>query len=555
MSVAGWGIIFGVLYSLALMSKFNLAAVIVLIEAAVTWVAWRRGQWRLWWRVNVVMGLVTAVLAGWWFVRNQLLYGEPTGFRIVTELWGVRDPNESWGLAFSELPYVWSSLWGRFGFGQIPLPQVIYDSLFWLALIGLLGLPVGFLKRRYKEEGTQGNSRELGGTQEIELAVFLILNVVLIFGVLFSYMLVSPAGPMGRFFFPGLPALALLIFWGLEHWLDFGLKLQIPNPKSQTSTTILAGVVNVGMVGLALVALFGYLRPAYARPPELPADAVVPNPVNARFDTLVTLLGYDMGPATIRPGEPLDVTLYWEVTGQPPGDYLLFVHLVDEVGTVVAQRDTHPGLGNFPTSQWRPGDRFVDTIRLYTPETAYAPERATVRIGLYVPGAYRLAVSGEQGEPMGDSFALGTVVLAEKDGPYPNKQDQNFNNEIRLLGYEYDKRQVRPGESLRVTLYWEALQLVAADYLVEVRLVDEAGNVVATADNRPQMGQLPTNSWTAGQLVTDEHVLMIDPATAAGSYRVDIALLDTSTNRRQNIVAPDGHWIDNHLWLARVLIR
>jgi 4-amino-4-deoxy-L-arabinose transferase-like glycosyltransferase len=551
----GWGLIFGVLYTLALMSKFNLAAVIVLIEAAITWVAWRRGQWRLGWQVNFVMGLVTILLAGWWFVRNQLLYGEPTGFRIVTELWGVRDPNESWGLAFSELPYVWSSLWGRFGFGQIPLPQAIYNGLFWLALIGLLGLPIGvFITRRHGEKEKEGEGRELVGL------VFLLLNVALIFAVLFSYMLVSPAGPMGRFFFPGLPAFALLIFWGFKNWvdfgfwiLDFGLQSKIQNPKSKIAW--LAGLVNVGMVGLALVILFGYLRPAYARPAGLPADAAIPNPVNARFDSLVTLLGYEMSPAAIRPGEPLDVTLYWEVTGQPPGDYLLFVHLVDEVGTMVAQRDTHPGLGNFPTSQWRPGNRFVETIRVYTPETAYAPETVTVQVGLYAPGAYRLAVSSEDGKPLGDSLSLGVVTLAEKDSPYPNAQDQNFNNEVRLVGYEYDRRQVWPGESLRVTLYWEALQEVTADYVVEVRLVDEAGNVVATADSDPQMGQSPTNRWTAGQQVTDEHILAIDPATAAGSYRVDMALLDTSTNRRQNIVAPDGHWIDNHLWLARVLIR
>ena len=69
--------------------------------------------------------------------------------------------------------------------------------------------------------------------------------------------------------------------------------------------------------------------------------------------------------------------------GQPPGDYLLFVHLVDaETGALVAQRDTHPGLGNFPSSQWRPGDRFVERLSLYVPETAYVPADAELRVGL-----------------------------------------------------------------------------------------------------------------------------------------------------------------------------
>ena len=78
---------------------------------------------RLWLPVMLVTMVVAGMVAGWWFLRNQLLYGEPTGFQELTELWGVRNPLESLGLAVSELPYAWTTLWGRFGFGQIPLPE------------------------------------------------------------------------------------------------------------------------------------------------------------------------------------------------------------------------------------------------------------------------------------------------------------------------------------------------------------------------------------------------------------------------------------------------
>ena len=111
-----WAVVFGVLFSLALLSKFNLAAVGVLIGLAVTWVAWRKKQWRLWIETVMIIGLVTALLAGWWFLRNQMLYGEPTGVERLTELWGVRNPADSFGTALFELPYTWTSLWGRFGF-------------------------------------------------------------------------------------------------------------------------------------------------------------------------------------------------------------------------------------------------------------------------------------------------------------------------------------------------------------------------------------------------------------------------------------------------------
>jgi hypothetical protein len=533
-----WGIVVGSLFGLALLSKFNLAATIVLIEAAVTWVAWRRGQWRQWWQTNLWLAITVGLLAGWWFVRNQMLYGEPTGFETVTELWGVRDPGESLPLAISELPYAWTTLWGRFGFGQIPLPQIIYDGLLALTLAGLVGAVIGFVRQ---------------ARDRLSL-LFLGATILIFFAVLFNYMLVSPAGPNGRFFFPALTALALLTFYGLSQWLAWPAQLLRPGRPEAASTAnpILAGLTGLGMLALALAALTDYLVPAYARPPALPEQAAIPNPTNARFDSLVTLLGYELSSDSLLPGEPLDISLYWEVNNRPPGDYLLFVHLIDEVATMVGQRDTHPGLGNFPASQWQPGDRFVDTIRLYVPETAYAPAQALIHIGLYAPDAYRLGITGPEGQGLGDALALGQVALNPWPGDYPNAQRQNFNNEIRLSGYEYSQRQVRPGDTADVTLYWQALQDGPADYLVQVRLLATDGTVVAQADSRPQGGSAPTAGWQTGDMVQDTHRLVLDPSLPAGNYTVEIALFDPVTGRRQNIVGEDGHWIDSRVLLAQL---
>lgn len=344
---------------------------------------------------------------------------------------------------------------------------------------------------------------------------------------------------MGRFFFPALPAFAILLFYGLNRKMEQWVAL----------------AANVGLFSLASLALFGYLAPAYARPPSLPPDAPIPNPTDAQFDFFARLLGYQVSATAARPGEPLDIDLYWQVTGQPPGDYLLFVHLLDEAGALVAQRDTHPGLGNFPSSQWRPGDRFVDSIRLYVPETAYTPAVATLRVGLYAPGSYRLGITGPDGQSLGDALTLAQINLAPNPGSYPNTQQQNFNDEIRLVGYEYSQRAARPGDELVVTLHWEAIRSVTTDYVVEVRLLDEAGQIWAAADSRPQAGQSPTATWTAGQFVTDTHTLIIKEDTPAGSYLVEIALRDVVSQTRQNIVADDGHWLDDQLWLARMTVR
>ena len=547
-----WGVALGVLYAAALLSKFNLAAILVVIEAAVTWVAWRRGQWRQWLVVNALLVSVTALLAGWWFARNQRLYGEPTGIEQLTQLWGVRDPRDSFWLAVSELPYAWTSLWGRFGYGQIPLPGAIYAGLFVVLLLSVGGYVFALVRRlrppRPVGEGW-GEGLSPPATRHLPLAPLLLLalNVAVFFAVLFNYLLVSPAGPMGRFFFPALPALGILMFYGLTLWLSDELRV---TSDDSPLVTRLAWAVNLALIGLSLVALFGYLAPAYARPASWAAGNALPNPVDIQFDTLVKLRGYAFDPTTVEPGAPIAIELYWEVTGQPPGDYLLFVHLVDAAtGALVAQRDTHPGLGNFPSSQWQSGDRFVERLSLTVPETAYAPAAAELRVGLYAPGSYRLGITdATTGAGLGDSFPLGPVTLrpADLDAPLPNAGEYRFEERFRLVGYSYDRRALAPDEPLTVTLYWTVGPAPAEGYEVQLRLLDEAGNVVHN-EQRP----LPTLS--PGEVDAETHIIPGDPNRPPGSYTVQVAL-EGADDRRLQLVAEDGRWLADELRLSAVRV-
>ena len=294
---------------------------------------------------------------------------------------------------------------------------------------------------------------------------------------------------------------------------------------------------------------------AYGKPPEIAEGIAIPNQSDAMFDSLATLLGYEISEDKVKPGESIDIDLYWEVNNKPPGDYLLFVHLINDEGAIIAQRDTHPGLGNFPSSQWEVGDRFTDSVRMYLPETAYAPGHAELSAGLYDPAAYRLAVSGADGAPLGDSFPLGSIEIVPHGGGYPNSQQQNFNDELQLVGFEYDRLEAGPGDSLTVDLYWEALVDIATDYIVQVRLLDGNSRIWAEADHRPVEESTPTNTWKEGEIIRDAHVLDIPADTPEGTYIIDIALLNSITGERQNIIAYDGHWIDSHLALAPVRIQ
>lgn len=79
-------------------------------------------------------------------------------------------------------------------------------------------------------------------------------------------------------------------------------------------------------------------------------------------------------------GNRLTVRLIWRATGRPPGDYTVFVHILDSSGVPIAQVDGYPIGSMFPPLAWRPGDR-VEDVRAVT--VAPGATAATVLVGLY----------------------------------------------------------------------------------------------------------------------------------------------------------------------------
>ncbi len=64
-------------------------------------------------------------------------------------------------------------------------------------------------------------------------------------------------------------------------------------------------------------------------------------------------------------------------------------------------------------------------------------------------------------------------------------------------------------QTLNLTLYWEANELLTVDYQVSVRIVDEAGQSVAQQDNGSVNGQYPMSQWRTGVTIADPHQLAL----------------------------------------------
>lgn len=514
-------------FGLALMAKFNLAFALPLVELALLIGAWRARDWRGFITANVFLASAVAVFAGWWFVRNAQLYGEPTGVQRMNELWGGRDPRESFWLAVSEIPYAWTSLWGRFGYGQIPLPDVIYLGAVVVTLLGVIGLSGAFVRRVFERA-------------QIRQLALVICAALLFAAALFGYMMSSTAGPMGRFYFPGLSAFGVLLALGLSEL------------QGRRSAAGIQYAIPVSAFALALVALVGYFLPAYAAPVMLNAAALkIDRPIDVIFDGKAQLLGAEVDRAQAQPGDPIKVTLYWRALKPMDQLYTEFVHLIDEDGIIVTQRDTWPGRGMHPTINWQPGQVFADELYLHVPDGAYAPNAAALRVGLTDAQGVRLPVEGAAAAD--NAVAIGQVALTPRPGEYPNAMQINFGNKVELVGYDMSPRAIRPGEAVTVTLFWRSRAAFEVDYAVFLNAIRPNLRKSAEDTGKPLNGHFSTQDWPVGQVITDVRVLQFPPTARAGLLDVEVGWFLPGGDRLP-VLAADGHEVDTKQLLSKMRI-
>ncbi len=92
------------------------------------------------------------------------------------------------------------------------------------------------------------------------------------------------------------------------------------------------------------------------------------------------------------------------------------MHLMDGTGNLVAQHDSWPRNGRYPTSVWDQGEVVDDRHSLVLPANLPDGDYQVI-MGLYsVESGERLPVLDNESNPIGDSVPL--VVLALTDGEW-----------------------------------------------------------------------------------------------------------------------------------------
>ncbi len=543
---------------LALVTKLSAVALLPFVFAAFlvgTIRALRRGaSRRVTWATIGMAVAGGAALAGLWVWRNFRLTGlvlprDPWVLLRLSQRW-IEHSDEvapiRWSMAPGALLYGFRTFWASFGWGNLEAYPWVYWLFAALCLVGLLGLIIWWIDRRAR--------------QDHKITAGLLLLLIGFVFLMAAYHDFDQGSMLirGRYILPALAAVAVLIAAGWDALLGRLSRQGDRGPVLLTAA--FAPVLGLVLAITNLVLVSRVIAPAYAPPPMIATGTqlgqavdLLPGeqPLNARFlaagddpALAAELIAYKLWPDAVRPGEALGVALVWRVLRPLEHNYTVAVHLLDTGLAKVGEVNVYPGRGNYATTLWRPGDVYRELYWVPVQRAVQEPVLGRVKVALFMDNTPQadpalvgdhLSVTNAQGESLGGAVLFGRFKLATADQPAEPQLGPGLatlGDAVRLSAADVQTggAPLVAGETLTVTLTWDALGQPAADYQVFVHL-DGADGTVAFGDGPPAGGRYPTDLWARGERIADEHSVRLPAETPAGIYRLLAGMYDSAGNR------------------------
>ena len=228
----------GLLLGFCLLSKLSLVFYLPVTVAILVYV--HRSDTRKLFESLVCTFGSAALVAGWWYVRNWLVFDDPllTTFLIDSQPWGLRSAPFSFDYALTILSNTFLSFFGNFGAHQFSISTI---HLFIYALITMLGILGWFrISKRKKPTSFQ--------VQAFCIVLLSLCGCVIFFIVMnMKYIGVS----MGRYLFVVIAPIALVLFSGWR-------LLVAPRWRSLTFA-----VLSLILIITNLDIFFSLVKPAY----------------------------------------------------------------------------------------------------------------------------------------------------------------------------------------------------------------------------------------------------------------------------------------------------
>ncbi|HEY4723578.1 MAG TPA: hypothetical protein VII92_17115, partial [Anaerolineae bacterium] len=542
---AGRWLPLGMVLGLGALTKTSALGLLPLTVLVVIIVARRKRSWAEFFAGGIATAGPVLLIAGWWYVRNIQLYGDPTGLNAFIAVLGKRAAPATLAQLWGEHWGFMLSYWGLFGGVNVPLDNWVYHVLNALAIAAFIGAIVYLVRmtvqwfRADPIHSWRDFAYELRDYVQGRAPLF----IVGLFGIIIVVALIPWAtttwSSQGRLVFSAISMWSIFLVLGLA---------TLATDRLARSITL---AVSVFLFAITALTPFTTIAPAYARSTPLASTPAPQMPLDTLFGDRIKLLGADVKSQSVQPGGQIEIVLYWQATAPIDKDYSTFAHLLDENEIPVAQRDMFPGQGLWPTSQMRVGDIIPSDYVLNLAATAYAPDQLIWEVGVYdksLPTEPRLRASTG-----GDNVRFGAIDLQPGVGSVPNPLAYNFGNQIDLIGYSLDRRAASPNDTLHLTLYWRARSAMSIDYTVFTHVLQRPETIWAQKD---QPLSPPTSSWAIGQVISDTYDLKIKPETLPGVYEIEVGLYNPLNNfERLRLITDDGRITENFVLLSKVRVR
>jgi 4-amino-4-deoxy-L-arabinose transferase-like glycosyltransferase len=310
------------------------------------------------------------------------------------------------------------------------------------------------------------------------------------------------------------------------------LELVLYDPESRKQVQLLGqeGGPIGGALGIGTLEIVRPLRPATVEP----ESSLGPVDLAPGLD----LLGYDPGQEQLSPGETMYVALYWHAVEEPEDDYSISIELVDGEGGVAAEWVEEPAL---PTSAWQVDDVWRDWHAL--------------RIAPDVPsGTYQVRVRLSGPGLDAGSAILGTIEIQGRPRLFERPAISHplaarLGEGIYLLGYDMDGSEVKAGDTMRLTLYWQADSEIDVSYTVFTHLLDDVSHLWGQKDSVPGGGTMPVTGWVPGEVIIDKYEIEVMADAPPGEYTIAIGMYEAATGQRLPIFDAAGELLGDQLLL------
>jgi hypothetical protein len=266
----------------------------------------------------------------------------------------------------------------------------------------------------------------------------------------------------------------------------------------------------------------------------------------------LTLVGYAL-PESLQPGEEMWLWLYWQAG---PGDGSNLA--TDSIIRLTLTGDSESATEEFPLIDsvgplegWLPGQVRRAVYHLPT-SPRLTGKRATVEVALISPPSSERSQAQVQG-----MATLPSIGLRQRSRQFeaptvsqPTEFRLGSPPVVSLIGYDLPVEPMAPGDTLPVTLYWQAEAEMETDYTVFVQVLSRDWQVLAQLDRQPLAGSAPTSTWLAGEILTDPYHLSLPADLPPGDYRVIAGMYDPHSGQRLP-VSSGGDFVE----LGEVTVR